>query len=259
MSGKSPIGRVDYVIGDVHGCFAELSDLIVKICEDAWGDKGDIHLWFIGDLIDKGPKSEAVLESVLLDQKPRIVKHSILGNHEEKMIRWCRAQARQESGGARNEIVDRWNFSAIRDYADLLSTLPLYAYLPDYNVLLVHGGIEPKMTELPPVSLDKASKSQKNILRVRYVSPEGKMVSLGAEDLEQGDKWWADLYDGRFGTAIYGHQPYEEVVYHPHAIGIDTGCVYGNKLTALRLSLDGKHTLIQVDAKKKYAKSYDEE
>jgi diadenosine tetraphosphatase ApaH/serine/threonine PP2A family protein phosphatase len=115
------------------------------------------------------------------------------------------------------------------------------------------------MTELPPTSLMEANKHQKNVLRVRYVSPEGRMVPLGEENLDQGDKWWADLYDGRFGTVIYGHQPYDEVAFSKHAIGIDTGCVFGGKLTALRLSKDGDHKVLSVQAKAKYAKSYAEE
>jgi serine/threonine protein phosphatase 1 len=249
--------RVDYVIGDVHGCYAELIDLLAEIYADAKG--ADVTIYFIGDLIDKGPESGAVLRLIEDDFLMATKFKFILGNHEEKFLRWCKAQDIEEAGGKKNQIVDRWKFQEIRQFKPLLEEAPLYIQLPEYNVLLVHGGIEPRMTELPPPTLMDANKHQKNVLRLRYISAEGRMIPLGEESLEQGDKWWADTYDGRFGTVIYGHQPYDKVAYHPHAIGIDTGCVFGNELTALRLEKDGNHKVISVKAKAKYAKSYTEE
>lgn len=257
MSKKSKTGRLSYVIGDIHGCFAELCELIGLICEDA--EANDIDIYSIGDMIDKGPASNSVLEMFLLDSLPQIRFFAIMGNHEEKAIRWCNAQDREEEGGSKNQVGNKWNFEKIREYHELMAELPLWIALPEYKVLLVHGGIEPKMAELPPPALKDANRYQKNVLRVRYVSENGKMVSLGEERLDQGDKWWADVYDGRFGTVIYGHQPYGEVTYHKHAIGIDTGCVLGGKLTALRLNKTGKHEVLSVSAKAKYCKAYDEE
>lgn len=254
---KAPRGRLSYVIGDVHGCYDELTELLVEIYADA-GD-APVKIYFVGDLIDKGPKTSQVLELVEKEFLIGTQFAFILGNHEEKFLRWCTSQEIEENGGRRNQVTDKWQFAKIRQFKPLLEEAPLYIKLPEYNVVLVHGGIEPKMIELPPPALKDANKYQKNILRVRYVSSDGRMVSLGQENLEQGDKWWADVYDGRFGTIIYGHQPYDDVAYSKHAIGIDTGCVFGGKLTALRLNLDGNHKVISVSAKEKYAKSYSEE
>lgn len=248
---------VIWVIGDIHGCIEELTQILVKIFEES--DEKPIEIWSIGDAIDKGPDSRAVLETLFLASYPGVVIKSILGNHCEKFLRWCKAQDREDAGGKKNEVTDRWAFAAIRDFQSFVEGMPLYKFFPEYNVLLVHGGIDPRMTELPPTALMEANKYQKNILRLRYVSADGRMIPLGDENLEQGDKWWADVYDGRFGTIIYGHQASDEIQHHPHAIGLDTGCVYGNKLSALRLSKDGNHKLIQVNAKAKYAKAYDEE
>lgn len=248
----------DYVVGDIHGCYDELEEILVEIIKDSW-DSDSVTVWCIGDLIDKGPKANQVLERVFLRELPNIQIMSILGNHEEKFLRWCKAQDREDAGGKKNEVTDRWAFATIRDFQPFIEALPLYKLFPEYNVLLVHGGVDPRMTELPPTALTEANKYQKNILRLRYVSSDGRMIPLGDENLEQGDRWWADVYDGRFGTIIYGHQASDEIQHHPHAIGLDTGCVYGNKLSALRLSKDGNHKLIQVNAKEKYAKAYDEE
>ena len=246
-----------FVIGDVHGCVAELTELLALICEKAKAPKIEVIL--LGDSIDKGPDSAGVLDLVFMSSFPNLTIRSILGNHCEKFLRWCFAQQREEAGGAKNEIKNKWGFEKIREYQDFLVQCPLWISLPEYGVTLLHGGVETWMKELPSAKLSEASKYEKNILRIRYLSSTGKMIRLGEEDLEKGDRWWADVYDGRFGTIIYGHQPYDKVAYHEHAIGLDTSCVHGGELTALHLSVDGKHQILSVKAREKYCKAYDEE
>lgn len=245
-----------YVIGDVHGCIAELSDMLVAIMEDAGSEPIEIYL--IGDLIDKGPSPDEVTKLVMSGYRDITIK-SIMGNHEEKFIRWQTHENRIAQEGGTNPVTRHYDYNGLAPYLEYFRSLPVYIHLPDYNVLLVHAGIEPKMKTLPPVSIEMCRRYEKNILRTRFVNPEGKMIPLGEENLEAGDRWWADVYDGRFGTVIYGHQAFSEVEFDKHAIGIDTGCAYGNKLTALRLSKDGAHKVIQIPARKKYASSYDEE
>ena len=245
-----------FVVGDVHGCVDEVTELLARIFEES--GKGPIEIWCLGDAIDKGPDSKGVLDLLFLTSYPNVIIKSIMGNHCEKFLRWCAGQDREESGGKQNTVRNKWGFEKIREYRDFIKDLPLYVRFPEYNVTLIHGGVEPKMTELPSPVLSEANKVEKNLVRVRYVSPNGRMIALGEENLDQGDKWWADVYDGRFGTIIYGHQPFSEVTYAKHAIGLDTGAVFGGKLSALRLSKDGNHKLIQVDAKQKYASSYEE-
>jgi bis(5'-nucleosyl)-tetraphosphatase (symmetrical) len=213
----------------------------------------------LGDLIDKGPSPDKVLETVFLDELPNIQIKSIMGNHEEKAIRWLRKKQKELAGGPPNDIQNKWDFEAIGDFLDFMVAMPLWVSLPEYNVTLIHGGIPANMERLPDPCWDKASKADKMVLRTRYLSSEGKPLQLGAEDLECGDRWWAELYDGRFGTVIYGHQSFPDVRYDSHAIGIDTGCVYGNKLTALLLKTDGKHEVISMEATDKYAPVYGEE
>ena len=133
----------------------------------------------------------------------------------------------------------------------VLESFPLWYKIPEHDVIVVHGGIAPAHKNLPPKNILEASRFQKSVMFTRFVNPQGHMVQLGMETHE--DIWWAESYDGRFGKAIYGHQAYQEVKYHAHAIGIDTGVVYGNKLTAYRVS-DGH--LIQVKAQEAYAQPY---
>jgi diadenosine tetraphosphatase ApaH/serine/threonine PP2A family protein phosphatase len=74
----------------------------------------------------------------------------------------------------------------------------------------------------------------------RYLNPEGQFVSLGHETPQ--DLFWAESYDGRYGRIVFGHQPFPDDPAprrFPHAIGIDTGCVQGGRLSALVFKEDG--------------------
>ncbi len=110
------------------------------------------------------------------------------------------------------------------DFAFLFS-LPLFIRYSSYTV--VHAGVLPS-TDL--LHLDK--KEAAKVIRVRYVDYKGRFVTLDRSD-PQIHFWWSELYDGRYGTIIYGHQPFLRPRIDRFAIGIDTGAVYGNALTAL--------------------------
>ncbi len=90
----------------------------------------------------------------------------------------------------------------------------------------MHGGL------LNEQRLDSLTKKDKGkLLRLRYINQKGKFIHYGDED--ENSLFWADLYDGNQGFIVYGHQTFKEPNISPYAIGIDTGCVYGNKLTAV--------------------------
>ena len=252
----STLKPVVYVVGDVHGCAAELTDLLAKITIDAGAVP--IEIYMIGDLIDKGPHPVDVTKMVMSQFQDMTIT-SILGNHEEKYIRWLVRERESKANGGENPIQKHYDYTGLEPFWDFFRSLPTHIHLPRFNVLLVHAGIEPRMAMLPPQNIESCRRHEKNLLRTRYVNPRGNMVPLGEENTEAGDRWWADVYDGRFGTVIYGHQAFPEVAFAKHAIGIDTGCVYGNKLTAIRLDENGNHKLVQVDAKQKYCLAYDEE
>lgn len=254
--------RTTYVIGDVHGCNEELVDLLVEVYHDCGGDPCDIV--FAGDMIDKGSDSHSVvlqIQTMMKTQDEFTGVFGILGNHEDKFLRWLGHEYRRSHfPDYKNPILKKteWNIPLVRwakeeGGAAWLKSLPLHYKIPDSDYVVVHGGVPPVIDQLAG-DWDSASRFAKTILFTRFVNPGGNMVALGKETEE--DKWWAEAYDGRFGTVIYGHQPSRDVVFHEHAIGIDTGCCFGGKLTALKLP---SRELIQVKASKAYATPYSDE
>ncbi|SSC08561.1 hypothetical protein [bacterium endosymbiont of Bathymodiolus sp. 5 South] len=75
-----------------------------------------------------------------------------------------------------------------------------------------------------------SKKTQAKILRLRYLDEKYNFVSYGKEDGKS--VFLADVYDGNQGFIVYGHQMFDEVKASKYALGVDTGCVYGNKLSA---------------------------
>jgi len=208
------------VIGDVHGMLRELQAL-VKLINPS---KSDVLL-FLGDLIDKGPDSDGVISYVRYLSKRRKVI-IVPGNHEEKYFRMMR------QGKVPDTILSYDNHKWL---SETMERAPFYKF---WDYIVVHGGIYPAFYShyqaIP--NLDTIEEWPKKLRervqrfdKIRYVNPEGNMVALGQETSD--DVFWAEEYDGRDGFAIYGHQPWKEVKYHSHAMGIDTGCVLGNRLT----------------------------
>jgi serine/threonine protein phosphatase 1 len=101
--------------------------------------------------------------------------------------------------------------------------------------------------------------SEAAVVKVQ-MRPKGSFISLGQET--EADPFWADVYDGRFGHVYFGHSPYpdaEEPVQFAHATGLDTGAVFGGKLSAVVLEDGQEPRFVSVDASGKFASSYLEE
>jgi hypothetical protein len=230
------------IIGDVHGCWAELRALLARI-----GPRSDDTVVFVGDLVDKGPHSPAVVRWIrTFAETYRVVL--IEGNHEEKHRRW-RHHIRQGSdivhtmtGTAQIEAI-----SKALNAADIafLETGRLYFRIPEYDAFVVHAGVPPALDSLPdhPREILHYSRKQRDVYmkmqRIRFVSPEGKILQLGHDTVR--DHYWATRYDGRFGTVYFGHQVFmqPEPVEFEHAIGLDLGAVHGGYLAAAILSENG--------------------
>ncbi|MBM3268581.1 MAG: metallophosphoesterase [Candidatus Sericytochromatia bacterium] len=225
MSGSW--GRI-LIIGDVHGCLDELESLIALLLPRS-GDR----LYFLGDLVDRGPYSVAVVRRVrdLLAAFPGSI--AIAGNHEEKALRH-RDKGRPPPDWAGAMADGDWEF---------LEGLPLMAALPEIGAVLVHGGFYPKFFErhgqvgqVPAgwrTARDKQADRMRRFLRVRHVSPEGEMVALGEESAVT--RHWSQVYDGCEGFAFFGHDPQlapPQPLRGPFALGLDTGCCFGGRLSA---------------------------
>ena len=203
------------IYGDIHGCYEEFVQLRSSLDTQI----SDVEVC-VGDILTKGKDSIKTLRYI---QKNNIL--SVLGNHEDKLLRFIVHNQNSENNPitldeAEKAIID----NLYDDEIQFLKNLPLFIQFESITVL--HGGL------LNNQSLNDIKKKDKGkLLRLRYIDQKGKFIEYGKED--KNSQFWADLYDGSEGFVVYGHQTFKEVNVSSNAIGIDTGCVYGNKLTAI--------------------------
>ena len=244
-------------IGDVHGVKDTLVALVDKLAL-----RKDDEIIFTGDLLDKGPDGAGVVRFV----RELALNHQIVlvkGNHESRNERYRTNIVKNPEAAASMNNPEELaaNLAALspEDIA-FLDAAPLFHRTGKY--LVVHGGIPGSMTFFPHSPLYFAEKTKKEkkafeiILLTRYVDKaSGKMLPLGSE--KPGDPFWAEVYDGRFGHVIFGHQPFDAPASFPHATGIDTGAVFGGTLTAMVVE-EGVESFLSVPGIR-YAKKYGED
>lgn len=197
-------------MGDVHGCAAELAALLQTI-----GCTPDDRLFFVGDLIARGPDSAGVLQLYRASGA-----QSVVGNHEERMVSAWRARAE----GRRGPRLGPAHYRLLHQLSDadwaLLETLPLYIDLPEHNLRIVHAGVLP--------GVDFGEQDPWVLTHIRSVGSDGKPSD------RVGESSWAAHYAGD-PHIVFGHNSRLQLQMHRHATGLDTGCVYGGELTALVL------------------------
>lgn len=197
------------IIGDIHGCVAELKTLI-----DAFSPGPGDRLIAVGDLINRGPDSAEVLE---LARAHGI--EPILGNHE---IRLLRAWERRDPNLLKPKDEHTWSQLKPADW-EWISTWPHVLRIPSLNALAVHGGFAPR---IPWERQDPGT-----VTRIQVLDRKG----LPAKRSEApSGRPWADTWEGP-RHVYYGHTPRPHPLLHARATGLDTGCVYGYMLTAIAL------------------------
>lgn len=227
------------LIGDIHGCRAELDTLL-----DRLGWVGNAHpdgrkLIFVGDLVDRGPDTPGVLRRVM-DLVAAGNAWCVRGNHEEKLIKVL-----QRSGGARRPGRARGTDSVSPD-----------------SPALTHGLAESvaQLRAQSPEFVDEVIAFLDSLVS-HYVFDDGKLVvahaglaqryhnrssgrvrslAMYGETTGEKDRWgypvrgnWARDYRGP-ARVVYGHTPVTDVGWVNNTLCIDTGCVFGGRLTALR-------------------------
>ncbi|QOY54530.1 metallophosphoesterase [Candidatus Sulfurimonas marisnigri] len=203
-----------YIIGDVHGCFYTLQKLLVKLPVDA-------DIIFVGDLCDRGLHTKEVIELVMKNNY-----HCILGNHDDYMITHI-----QECTDNR-ELCVRWN---IEDYMGGEQTL--LSYKDSYETMLNHvKWLEsmPRYIEIDKYFITHGFSLPYYQRRNNSSAHTGLLKNRISDEDEWGHDWEKDWksYDV---VNIFGHTDYNEIEIGENYYGIDTGCVYGGKLTALQL------------------------
>ena len=189
------------VVGDIHGCFDELMELLAKVNFGA-GDR----VVAVGDLVTKGPKNREVLELFMTDAR----FSSVIGNHDLALRRkWNGEKLKLKASQKTTHKELKANKET---YAAFLNKMP---FTIDLNThLVVHAGLRPN------VELYSQTTEDMTLLRTLGKDREG----------HDGTPWY-DVYDGD-KVVLFGHWPAPEPRRGKKAIGLDTGCVYGYNLTA---------------------------
>lgn len=199
------------VIGDVHGCLDELRALLAE----AGFRPGEDALVSVGDLVNKGPDSVGVVRLVRA-----LGGRAVLGNHDDLVLR-CVAARRTGDDTSFGDNVRRIAKRLDDDDVAWLESLPLTIAIEDLHTLVVHAGL------VPGVPL--GSQAREHVITMRSLRSDGSPTKR----IEEGVPW-ASLWPGP-ELVLFGHDAVRGLQRWPYAIGLDTGCVYGGRLTGLLL------------------------
>lgn len=209
------------VIGDIHGCYAELQDLI-----DLAGIADDDSIIALGDIVDRGPETPQVLDFFRRHPGAR----SLMGNHERKHVRAARGELKLSL----SQVITRSQArEAYQDALQYMESFPTWIDLPE--AILVHGYLEPgvPLEEQPATVLCGTMGGEKH-LRTRYDQP------------------WYELYNAE-KPVLVGHCDYlrngQVFIHNEQVFGLDTSCVHGRRLSGLVLP---DFTIISVPGRRDY-------
>ncbi|MCB1825029.1 MAG: polynucleotide kinase-phosphatase, partial [Candidatus Competibacteraceae bacterium] len=232
------------IIGDVHGCFDEAVSLLRKLGYEVNDDEAapmarhpeGRRAFFVGDLVDRGPKSPAVLRLVMAMVREGAAL-CVPGNHDIKLKRKLDGRdVRLTHGLAETlEQLEREPDEFIQEVKSFIEGLVSHYVLDDGKLVVAHAGM-------------KEAFQGRASTRVREFALYGE--STGETDeygLPVRYDWAAD-YRGR-ARVVYGHTPVPSAEWFNKTICIDTGCVFGGALTALRYP---ESELVSVAAAKMY-------
>lgn len=242
------------VVGDIHGCFDEFVELLEAV---NWKEKED-HLILVGDLVDRGPKSRAVVDWAMTHNANISL---IQGNHEAKHLRYFRHERKKlhnryyKNPMRMPDYIQAAYDSLTDDHRYFLKDQGFYVRVPEFNLVVVHGGL------LPGIKVNDHKPEQ--IIYTRYLDNDTKKpCQLGPPpDFKPHDNstFWTEFWDGGENVA-FGHHvlDMENVLELPSAHGmtcyaLDTGCCFGGKLSAAVFERGTQApTYVQVKAHKKY-------
>ena len=254
------------IIGDVHGCLEELDELLALV-----GYRGRVsrdRLVFAGDLVDRGPDPVGVVR-----RARELEADCVMGNHEEKHVRWARWNERVAAGEADHNPMRAFDEDRLNQHnglseedLDYIRAMPTLVR-PQPELIVVHAGLETDGTPPEDQDLNK-------VCRVRYVDKDGKRT-VNKGDIfapSEGATPWYQQWTGP-ETVVYGHDVIHnegkilngyrqctnrhwdgERFQFGTTVGIDTGCVFGGWLTAVTF-VPGSyyvHEHVSVKAKEEY-------
>lgn len=217
------------IIGDIHGCYDELEGLTIRLGY-TWENDGPQHpedrrLVFLGDLTDRGPKSLQTIELIadlVKDERALYVP----GNHCNKLYRYLLGRPVQVKHGLETTVAEldglnqRARKKITHTFMSLYKKSPLYLTLDNQHLVVAHAGIKEE-------DIGRTNKRIESF--VLYGDTTGLKDERGLP--ERLD--WAKDYLGD-AWIVYGHTPVHDARFKNRTVNIDTGCVFGGKLSALR-------------------------
>jgi bis(5'-nucleosyl)-tetraphosphatase (symmetrical) len=258
--------RPVFAIGDVQGCLDCLLALVARIDAESPGEVP--RLWLCGDLVNRGPRSLETLRWAMRNSH-RLV--TVLGNHDLHLLAVAAGIRPAHASDTLREILEAPDRDLLIDW---LRRRPL-AHFED-GMLMVHAGVLPPWSAARAVSLagevadvlggpdwkdflrvmygnqpdrwddalegpDRLRVVVNALTRLRFCTPDGRMefaTKEGAGGAPAGHLPWFEV-PGRASAdtpVIFGHWSTLGLVNRPALIGLDTGCVWGGRLTAMRLA-----------------------
>lgn len=232
------------IIGDIHGCYEELCELLIRLGYKLHRDKNSCSVFrshrrkviFLGDLVDRGPETPAVLRLVM-----RMVNDGlatcVVGNHDIKLMKKLKGQDVRITHGLKESLEQLENEpdEFKQDVIKFIDGLIDHIVLDDGNLVVAHAGMK---KEFQGIS-----------------SPKARNFALYGETTGETDECglpvrynWAKDYRGE-AMVVYGHTPVAEPEWINNTICVDTGCVFGGRLTALRYP---EKELVSVNAQRTY-------
>ena len=249
-----------YAIGDVQGCYEELKTLLAETGFRRGRDK----LWFVGDLVNRGPKSRDVLRFVASLGDAAV---SVLGNHDLHLIAQYEGVEKLKEKDTFQDVLDAPDS---RELVDWLRKRPMMHAEGDFA--MVHAGLLPgwsvdKALELgAEVERALAARNYRDFLsrmygngpeawrdelkgwdrlrlivnamtRMRFCSPDGRMeLDAKGKTPPRGYRpWFETRPEAEKTTIVFGHWSQLGLKLRERQAGLDSGCVWGGKLTALRI------------------------
>ncbi|MEW2805542.1 polynucleotide kinase-phosphatase [Streptomyces massasporeus] len=209
------------IIGDIHGCAAELEALLGKLgYVDGVHPEGRTAV-FVGDLVDRGPDSPGVLRRVMAMVKSGNAL-CVPGNHENKYGRYLRGRKVQHTHGLAETIEQMTGESEefVAEVREFLDGLVSHYVLDGGRLVVCHAGLPEKY---------HGRTSGRVRSHALYGDTTGETDEFGLPVRYP----WAEDYRGR-AAVVYGHTPVPEATWLNNTICLDTGAVFGGKLTALR-------------------------
>lgn len=211
------------IVGDVHGCSAELDALLAEL---GYPPDGSPHpegrrLVFLGDLVDRGPDVVGVLQRAM-SRVASGAAFCVLGNHDHRLLRKLRGKNPRLAHGLAETLaqLDAAPAGFSESVRDFLEACPGHLVLDGGALVVAHAGL--------PEAYHGRDSNQVTAFAL-YGDTTNELDAYGLPTRRD----WVAAYDGS-AAVVFGHTPRRRALWRRNTICVDTGCVFGGALTAVR-------------------------